>query len=95
MHIVALLLKSKGTNDVFSISLEWLNSAVFGKLGNICRALANLENAFSSVLLVQQSFSGSNINYLNEILLETSAFLQFAVEYLESNDMKSDALGCL
>ena len=30
MHIVALSLKSKGINDIFCISLEWLN-AVFGK----------------------------------------------------------------
>lgn len=44
MHIVALLLKSKGANDIFCISLEWLNT-VFGKEISCCKALAYLEKA--------------------------------------------------
>ena len=68
MDIVALLLKSKGTNDVFSISLEWLNNAVFGSTRGTHgtsseRALGNLENhdAFAcDSSNVQQSFSGAN-----------------------------------
>ena len=31
MHKVALLQQHKGTNDIFCISLERLNNAVFGK----------------------------------------------------------------
>ena len=31
MHVIALLLKSKGTNDILCISREWLNNTVFGK----------------------------------------------------------------
>ena len=31
MYLAALSLKRKGTNDIFCISLEWLNNAVFYK----------------------------------------------------------------
>ena len=43
MHIVALLLKSKGTNDFFCISLEWLNAVFDTEEISCCRALANQE----------------------------------------------------
>ena len=58
MHIGALLLKSKRTNDVFCISLKWVNNEVFGK--DIAIALLNLENAFPcGSSNIQQRFSGA------------------------------------
>ena len=54
MHIVALSIKSKGTNDIFCIFLGQLDNAVFGK------EIVVLENASPCGLSnVQQSSSGT------------------------------------
>ena len=58
MHIVALLLESEGTNNIFCISLEWLNKKVFGKKIAERASVADLKNAFPcGSSNVQQRFS--------------------------------------
>ena len=58
MHIAAILLKSKETNDIFSISLEWPNNVVFdnfGKLANLGNAFRMARQTFNRVFRVQRN----------------------------------------
>ena len=87
MHIV----KSKGTNRVFCISLEWFNNAVSGK--EIVVGLQLTQKMHFRVTVARPMFNRVfRVQRNDPVKNGTAADLQFAEEHLVSDDMKSDGL---